>query len=1012
MDDAELLVLDPDDRAVTWCALDSRESRPLLTRLIDVSHQALLASPTMQHYLQSVGVPDAAVWSAFRLGVGHASLAVGLEPADWAALDEVGLVHGLHKSLTIARADGLNLPTYDPADPDQVVGVIRLTQAQNKHIFATPPRGIACGADLATHQRIILVDGPLTGLRLAQHGVPGIGIVETPTVLSALIPSLTSHDLVLAGYRRDRMDAMRTALGPLGAAATLLTVFPDIPHTPRDSLEFLGLAHLLDHPDPQPPITAPLLREIVDFARGRLADGCATEALTAMGMQHVDLITAYRIGYCPIDTRTALSRDAQRALSGHRVADCLILPAFDDQGTIVDLVSVDPGPPSYTRATLFDEPLGLLAPELAASAEEVVITDTVRQLGRCFARGLTQTLLMRGAVDAQANAPRLSARGVRRALVCARREGDAIVEALQAVGIAARIGQAEDLGEGQDWGEEPGAMADTPGTGTDEPDEAGPSSSAPEAMPCLTAEPERSPDRSSGVSSSGPDPATDLLFIEEDRTQEVAIFAAGPIRYSIDLRDDGLTHRHVVMRAHAQTHQERFDVAVPAQRMRFAGNASRRTTIPADRIAAQLQALLEAVRRREEQMVQAPTVAIDPRDRAEASAYLEAPDLLSRIQADLCSLGWIGEDQAKSLLYLTALSRMMPQPLWSCYRATVGTTAWQGLGLIFALTPPEEVVAFHRFTETLLSHTDKRALRHRLLVIDQAETLRPEAALALRILHERGGIGWATAGASAITGTSHLLGEARGPVAVLAAAAGDLDHRCRECFMGVRVDESTTQTQRVLLDQRRREGGRGTLNAAQRGRVVALHHACQRLLERRPVVVPFIERVDFPASSVRHRADQSRFLTLIMVSALLHQRQRQRDGDAIRADERDFAIAAQLAAGILGERRDGLGRLARQLVHVIAGAQLTTFTMADLAQILPDWSSPQFRYALQELQAYGYLDSVRGRKRRFELSARAEVFARTGAIALKPVGSDCPVHPTPSVQDTPIIDGGSHADAR
>jgi hypothetical protein len=61
-------------------------------------------------------------------------------------------------------------------------------------------------------------------------------------------------------------------------------------------LEFLGIAQLLDHPDPKPPITAPLLREIVDFARRRLADGCATEALTAMGMQHVDLITAYRIG--------------------------------------------------------------------------------------------------------------------------------------------------------------------------------------------------------------------------------------------------------------------------------------------------------------------------------------------------------------------------------------------------------------------------------------------------------------------------------------------------------------------------------------------------------------------------------------------------------------------------------------------------------------------------------------------------------------------------------------------
>jgi hypothetical protein len=957
----------------------------------------------MQQYLKAVGVPDAAVWSQFRLGTGDEALAEGLEPAAWAELDELGLVHGRHKSLTIARADGLNLPTYDPAEGDQVVGVIRLTQAQNKHIFATPPRGIACGVDLAEHQRIILVDGPLTGLRLAQHGVPGIGIVETPEVLPALIPWLTSHDLVLAGYRRDRMDAIQTALGPLGAAARVLTVFPDISHSPRDSLEFLGLAQLLEHSRPQPPITAPLLREIMDFARGRLADGCASEALTAMGMHNVDLIQAYRVGYCPLDTRSALSRDAQRALSGHRVADCLLLPAFDDQGTVIDLVSVDPGPPSYTRATLFDEPRGLLAPELAANAEDVIITDTVRQLGLFFARGYTQTLLLRGAEDARANAQRLAGAGVRRATVCARREGDAIVQALQAAEIAARIGRKEDYGVGQEENQDNFGLMESvslspPDEAPGHPDETDPA-------------PNSEPDHPVCEPISDTQAAVELTFIEEDRSTEIAIFAVGPIRYSIEMRDDGHTHRQVVMRAHSQTHQERCDLAVAAQRMRFAGNASRRTTIPADRIEAHLKALLDAVCRREEQAVRPPTISIDPRERADACAYLESPDLLGRIQADLSALGWIGEDQAKTLLYMTALSRMMPQPLWSCYRATVGTTAWQGLGLIFALTPPEDVVAFHRFTETLLSQTDKRALRQRLLVIDQAETLRPEAALALRILHERGGIGWATAGASAITGTSHLLGEARGPVAVIAAAAGDLDHRCRECFMGVRVDESTTQTQRVLLDQRRREGGRGTLNTAQRGRLVALHHACQRLLERRTVVLPFIERIDFPASSVRHRADQSRFLTLIMVSALLHQRQRQREGEAIRADERDFAIAAQLATGVLGERRDGLGRLARQLVRMIAGAQLTSFTMADLALILPDWSSPQFRYALQELQAYGYLDSVRGRKRRFELSARAEVFARTGEIALKPVGSHCPVDPTPSNQDTPIIDGDSHADA-
>jgi hypothetical protein len=60
---SERPVTRPSRWVTLWCALvtqipDPGESRPLLTRLIDRSHQALLASPTMQSYLQSVGVPD------------------------------------------------------------------------------------------------------------------------------------------------------------------------------------------------------------------------------------------------------------------------------------------------------------------------------------------------------------------------------------------------------------------------------------------------------------------------------------------------------------------------------------------------------------------------------------------------------------------------------------------------------------------------------------------------------------------------------------------------------------------------------------------------------------------------------------------------------------------------------------------------------------------------------------------------------------------------------------------
>lgn len=146
---------------------------------------------------------------------------------------------------------------------------------------------------------------------------------------------------------------------------------------------------------------------------------------------------------------------------------------------------------------------------------------------------------------------------------------------------------------------------------------------------------------------------------------------------------------------------------------------------------------------------------------------LLAPDLLARIAGDLTALGWIGEERAKSIMYLTGISRLLPSPLWSVYRSSAGAAPWQGTALIAALTPPEERVIFHRLTDAAIRQQGSEKLHHRLVVVDQAESLRPEAALALRVLKERGGIGWATLATDAV-------GEARGPVAVLAAAAADL----------------------------------------------------------------------------------------------------------------------------------------------------------------------------------------------------------------------------------------------
>ncbi len=468
-----------------------------------------------------------------------------------------------------------------------------------------------------------------------------------------------------------------------------------------------------------------------------------------------------------------------------------------------------------------------------------------------------------------------------------------------------------------------------------------------------------------------------LVFVEEEGDHSVAIFQAGTVRYSVTMREDGITKRRVVIRANGKSCTHDLDLAIAAARERTAGGAARQVGLPPATISAHLQQILAMVQAREEARLQAPAVAVSADERTSGIEFLAVPDLLDRVVADLTTLGWIGENQTKRLLFLVAISRLLPQPLWAVYRSTGGAAPWQALACISTLTPPETRTQHHRVTDAALVQSDPAALRHHLLVVDQAETIRPEAAVTLRILKERGGVGIGT-------------GEARGPVAVLAAAAGDIDHRCRDCFMTVTVDDSAEQTALIMAAQCKQL----TLPAASvttQAAIAARHHAAQRLLDRLPVAIPFADRIAFPAASPRHRTEHANFLRLIQASALLHQRQRQLAEGAIVATVQDFDIAVGCTAGLLGQEIKNISTSAQRLLSALFEHKLTSFTMADVGGLFPDWSRFAFRAAIQDLCDFGHVEAGpkntggRGKLSGFRLLGTASPV--TG-IHLRPADSD------------------------
>jgi hypothetical protein len=970
--------------------------------LVVVSDAAFAALPPAidlgndaQNYMRAQGITDERTWAAFRL-----------EQIDAVTFARLGFTgKRLPKS-----EHGISIPTFDPRQPDTITGIIRQCYGLNQHRLVTAPVGLAGAVDLNDQPRIVLTKTPLTALRLYQAGVHDVALVEDPVALIPLRDWFSTRAIVLAVHKRAEIEILRAALGPAGVLATsvVLSMAPGQLREPTRAL--LGAA--APEPVEVPPITPLLLRDLHDLARKQLDTDAATVSLGLLEIASPDLVHAYGLGFLPPDVADILPRDARRALSGVRLGRSIIAPAYDDQGLIVDLFIVHAHEAQRTVGGCFDQPRGLLAPAISRGTADIIVTDTFRWLTRLFTEGYRNVVLVRDVADAQVNAARLAAAGVQRVCLRVRCNHAAYTTALRSAGLAVEEVRApvESLGvavvpisvadilPAADVTVEPAPEAPpvpdaepaVPAaviTAVEEPEPA----MLPAAVPTVAVEAVAAPAPAPvapAPSLAVPAPSQDVLrFVEEDRTAEVAIYEIGPVRYAVEMRDDGDTRRRITVRAHGQSTQDRFDLASAVQRDRFTGNAARRVGLPVATIGTHLLALLAAIQTREEAQHHTPAMAVADADRAEAEAFLARPDLLDGIAADCIAMGSIGEERAQILLYLTAISRCLPDPLWAVYRAQAGAAPWQALGCIAALVPPEDRTVLHHVTGARLGQLDPRSLRHRLLIIDRAETLRPEAALALRVLHERGGLGWATATSGAEPGPGPLPSDARGPVAVLAAAAADLDLRCRDSFLSVTVDESPEQTARVLAAQNRRHGG---VTEADTAAIIRRHHAAQRLLARLPVVIPFADRIVFPVSRVRNREEHAWFLGLIATLAFLHQRQRARSpSGAILASEADYTAAVRLTDGLLGASRAGISAPAQRMLATLVRRQLATFTMADLAGLLPDGTRYTFRAALQDLCDFGLVsagprsDSGRGRLRQYTVMSQTAQ-ASTG-IRLRPV---------------------------
>lgn len=831
-------------------------------------------APDAAAYLQSVGVTNPATWAAFRIG--H---------VDDAILKQLGLT-GRGRP----REKGVSLPTFDPRDPTKIVGLIRLIPAQNMHRFATAPIGIAGDFSLVEEQRIVLVDSPLQALRLHQHGVRGVALVEDPAVLSPMLDWLKDKNLVIAGFRHSSRAAIKTALGSLGDKALEITLLPELERSPAASLAALGFGSVEE-------VSPQLLRDVCAYAVGRIAAGVATQALTDLGIHDAGFVAAFGLGYLPHDVMSILSEPQRKILKGRLYPDSIIVPAYDEQGVIVDLLGVPVSGKHQPILSLHSEPQGLIAPSVTTAFDAVVVVDSLKSAAESYAGGQREVVLFRGLADAKANVARLLTNGVRRAVVRCQQDAEAIASCLQAAGI--------------------------------------------EVVSTLK-EPEVAPEQT-------------ITLVQHDQQAEMATFQAGDLTYISEVPWDAGSTVGIRIQRGTQEHADRIELSSEPQRKRCSSSAAMRTGIPAGIILAHLTQLDGAIRDLSAKASTLPTRTageMSETQRLEALALARKPDLFNTMVSDLDALGWVGETSAKRFTVLAALSRLLEDPVW------VSLTGSSGLNAIAAITPPEESIHVSRLSDSAFYNAEPAALRHKLVIIDDASKVSSGVATALRILKKRGALSASKVTTDPVRGqTKTVFVEVHGPIAVLTSSDDAIDPQLQPHLIEVAGDESPGHVAEMLAARRRRCAQVGT--TTNREQVIAKLQNLQRVLSPLPVVIPYAERITGFGSSPSARRDHDLLLSLLEAHALLYQHQRQKMDGAVVANETDFEVVAALITERQSAINTGLGRHAQEILSAIWKAGFTSFTMDDLLALLPNWTRHAFRTGLDELVTCEYISSPR-----------------------------------------------------
>lgn len=257
----------------------------------------------------------------------------------------------------------------------------------------------------------------------------------------------------------------------------------------------------------------------------------------------------------------------------------------------------------------------------------------------------------------------------------------------------------------------------------------------------------------------------------------------------------------------------------------------------------------------------------------DAEDLLQSPTLFHEILGFIKKLGVIGEEKTALTHYIVFTSRITDEPISEIVKGESSAGKSYVVAKVMLMFPKNTYKDLTDATAQSFFYVQKNYFAHKIIIIFEKHgsektdysirSLQSEKKLKLQVTIKDPETGQFMATEK----------EVDGPVGFISTTTDARVHAENETrVLSVYPDDSKQQTERVLeISDFKYRGLSGPSDAE-----IKKWQNIQRVLKPYPIFIPFVEEIRkvFPKEPVRVRRDYSKFLSLLSVVTLLHQKQR------------------------------------------------------------------------------------------------------------------------------------------